>query len=78
MNSAFITSGFPLQDLIIGASIYFPPLFKAIFIGFFFWLIIHRLLREWLYSGHIQNPTLMDLALFSLSVYLSLLLLMVF
>jgi len=58
----------PTQDLIIGASIYFPPLFKGILLGFFIWLVIHRLLRDWIYSGEVWHPTLMDLSLFALSV----------
>lgn len=68
MSSIFTASGLPLQDLVIGASIYFPPLFKAVLLGFFIWLILHRLLRDWMYSGEIWHPTLMDLSLFSLSV----------
>ena len=39
------TSGLALQDLVFGASIYFPPLFKAVLLGFFIWLVIHRQLR---------------------------------
>jgi len=61
-------SGLPVQDLIVGASIYFPPLFKAVMLGFFIWLVLHRLLRGWMYSGEIWHPTLMDLSLFALSV----------
>ncbi|NHW59314.1 DUF1656 domain-containing protein, partial [Escherichia coli] len=30
--------GLPLQDLIFGASVYFPPLFKAVLVGFMIWL----------------------------------------
>lgn len=78
MNSAFISSEFLLQDLILGASVYFPPLFKAVFVGFFFWLALHYVLRDWIYSGDVWNPTLMDLSLFSLSVCCALLLFMVF
>lgn len=68
MSFTFSASGLALQDLIVGASIYFPPLFKPVLLGFFFWLILHRLLRDWMYSGEIWHPTLMDLSLFSLSV----------
>lgn len=32
------------------------------------WLIAHRLLRDWMYSGEIWHPMLMDLSLFALSV----------
>ena len=28
------SEGLPLQDLIFGASVYFPPLFKAVLVGF--------------------------------------------
>ena len=49
-----------------GASIYFPPLFKAVVLGFFIWLIVHRQLRDWMYAGDIWHPLLMDLSLFAL------------
>ncbi|KFC98812.1 hypothetical protein GKAS_03641 [Kluyvera ascorbata ATCC 33433] len=52
----------------VGASIYFPPVFKAVLLGFLFWLIIHRLLRDWMYAGDIWHPLLMDLSLFALMV----------
>ncbi|MCT4703704.1 DUF1656 domain-containing protein [Enterobacteriaceae bacterium H20N1] len=68
MSFTFTASGLPVQDLIVGASIYFPPLFKAVMLGFFIWLVLHRLLRDWMYSGEIWHPTLMDLSLFALSV----------
>ena len=69
------SAGLPLQDLIVGASVYFPPLFKAVMVGFVIWLIAHRLLRDWMYSGEIWHPMLMDLSLFALSVCLALVLL---
>jgi len=68
VSFTFISSVSPVQDLIIGASVYFPPLFKGILLGFFIWLVIHRLLRDWIYSGEVWHPTLMDLSLFALSV----------
>ena len=77
MIFSFITSGLPLQDLVVGASIYFPPLFKAVILDFFIWLILHHLLRDWMYSGDIWHPTLMDLSLFSLSVSAGLVILVV-
>lgn len=67
--------GVPLQDLVVGASIYFPPLFKAVLLGFLFWLVVHRLLRDWMYAGEIWHPLLMDLSFFALSVCLALMLL---
>lgn len=67
--------GLPLQDLVVGASIYFPPLFKAVLLGFFFWLVIHRILRDWMYAGDIWHPLLMDLSFFALSVCLALMIL---
>jgi len=70
-------SGLPLQDLIVGASVYFPPLFKAVMLGFIIWLVTHRLLRDWIYSGEIWHPMLMDLSLFVLAVCLGLVLLIV-
>jgi len=69
--SAYI-SATPLTDLIFGASLYFPPLFKAVLLGFFFWLLLHPLLRDWIYSGEIWHPTLLDLSLFILCVSASL------
>jgi hypothetical protein len=67
-------SGIPLQDLVVGASIYFPPLFKAVLLGLLIWLIAHRQLRDWMYAGDIWHPMLMDLSLFALSVCLALIL----
>lgn len=64
----FIAQGFTPSGLIFGASVYFPPLFKAVLVGFILWLIAHRLLRDWMYSGEIWHPMLMDLSLFALSV----------
>ena len=49
------SEGLPLQDLIFGASVYFPPLFKAVLVGFILWLVAHRLLRDWMYSGRIWH-----------------------
>ncbi|MBW7984372.1 DUF1656 domain-containing protein [Enterobacillus tribolii] len=60
--------GAPLPDLILGASLYFPPIFKAFLLGLVFWLLIHRALRDWIYSGDIWHPTLMDLSLFVICV----------
>lgn len=69
--------GFPLQDLVVGASVYFPPLFKAVLLGFLIWLVAHRLLREWMYAGDVWHPLLMDLSLFALAVCLALMLVVV-
>lgn len=77
MTWSLFASGMPLQDLTAGASVYFPPLFKAVVLGFFIWLALHRALRDWLYSGEIWHPTLMDLSLFALSVSLGLVVLIV-
>ncbi|EKM0530470.1 DUF1656 domain-containing protein [Cronobacter turicensis] len=77
MISRLFTSGFALSDLIAGAAVYFPPLFKAVMLGFFIWLVAHRLLRDWMYAGDIWHPTLMDLSLFVLSVSLGLVILIV-
>ncbi|KAE9750475.1 DUF1656 domain-containing protein [Enterobacteriaceae bacterium TzEc058] len=63
MKFMFNATGLPLQDLMIGASVYFPPVFKAIVAGFILWLVVHRLLRDWIYSGEIWHPLLMDLRL---------------
>ena len=64
------SEGLPLQDLIFGASVYFPPLFKAVLVGFILWLVALRRLREWMYSGVFWHPMLMDLSLFALCVSL--------
>lgn len=68
MFTAFTTTVFPLSDLVFGASLYFPPLFRSVLLGFFFWLLVHPLLRDWIYSGEIWHPTLLDLSLFILCV----------
>ncbi|MFE4109882.1 DUF1656 domain-containing protein [Kosakonia sp. YIM B13611] len=75
LNSSF--PNLPLQDLIFGASVYFPPVFKVVMLGFLFWLIAHRLLRGWIYAGDIWHPILMDLSLFVIALSLALGLLMV-
>lgn len=75
MKSNFYIPGLPLQDLVVGASIYFPPLFKAVLPGFLLWLLIHRILRDWMYAGDIWHPLLMDLSFFALSVCLALMIL---
>jgi hypothetical protein len=72
---SFSSAGLTLQDLIVGASVYLPPLFKAVMLGFLIWLVAHRVLRDWMYSGEIWHPMLMDLSLFALSVSLGLALL---
>ncbi len=71
MKLSLNTSGLPLQDLVFGASVYFPPLFKAVLLGFFIWLFLHRQLRDWMYAGDIWHPLLMDLSLFALAVCLA-------
>nr|WP_024967954.1 DUF1656 domain-containing protein [Pantoea sp. IMH] len=68
MSNRLFSSASPLTDLVFGASVYFPPLFKAVLLGFFLWLLLHRLLRDWMYSGEIWHPTLLDLSLFVLCV----------
>jgi hypothetical protein len=78
VNNAFTAAVSPLTDLVFGASLYFPPLFKAVLAGFFLWLLIHPVLRSWIYSGEIWHPTLLDLSLFILCVSASLWLLMAF
>ncbi|EHM46383.1 hypothetical protein HMPREF0880_03653 [Yokenella regensburgei ATCC 43003] len=74
VKSILNASGLPLQDLVVGASIYFPPIFKAVLLGFLIWLVAHRQLRDWMYAGEIWHPMLMDLSLFALSVCLALVL----
>ncbi|AJQ99336.1 hypothetical protein M988_1858 [Hafnia paralvei ATCC 29927] len=66
------SQGSPLQDLILGASLYFPPIFKAVLLGIVFWLLIHRIFRDTIYSGDIWHPTLMDLSIFVICVSASL------
>lgn len=77
MKFMFNATGLPLQDLMIGASVYFPPLFKAFICGFIFWLVVHRVLRDCMYSGEIWHPLLMDLSLFALCVCLGFVMLIV-
>jgi hypothetical protein len=57
----------PMSDLVVGASLYFPPLFKVLFCSLLGWLVIHRLSRGWLYSGRFWHPLLVDLSLFILT-----------
>lgn len=75
MTFTLNATGLPLQDLVIGASLYFPPFFKAFACGFIIWLVANRLLRDWIYSGEIWHPLLMDLSIFTLCVSLSFVLL---
>ncbi|MFZ4832974.1 DUF1656 domain-containing protein [Rouxiella sp. Mn2063] len=75
MITQILHSGFPLSDLVFGASLYFPPIFKAFLVGLIFWLIIHRLSRDWIYSGNVWHPTLMDLSIFVISIGIAVLLL---
>ena len=58
-------------ELVFGASVYFPPFFKAFAFGFVIWLVVHRLLRGWIYAGDIWHPLLMDLSLFAICVCLA-------
>lgn len=74
VNAQMFHAGFPLPDLVLGASLYFPPMFKAFLLGFVFWLLIHRVMRDWIYSGEVWHPTLMDLSLFVISICAALLL----
>ncbi|VEB08412.1 membrane protein [Klebsiella pneumoniae] len=76
MKLSLNTSGLPLQDLVFGASRLFSlRWFKAVLLGFFIWLFLHRQLRDWMYAGDIWHPLLMDLSLFALAVCLALVLL---
>ncbi|WP_312213421.1 DUF1656 domain-containing protein [Pseudescherichia sp.] len=75
MTLTLNTAGLPLRDLVVGASLYFPPFFSAFACGFVLWLVAHRLLRDWIYSGEIWHPQLMDLSIFTLCVCLSFVLL---
>lgn len=74
VNAQMFHSGFPLPDLVLGASLYFPPMFKAFLLGLVFWLLIHRVLRDWIYSGEVWHPTLIDLSLFVISICAALML----
>ena len=75
MSIHFFQVGLPLSDLIVGASIYFPPMFKALLLDLFIWAGINRVLRGWMYSGEVWHPALMNLSLFILSTFVALLLL---
>ncbi|WP_241623784.1 DUF1656 domain-containing protein [Rosenbergiella epipactidis] len=57
-----------LTDLVVGDMLFFPPIIKSVLLGFFFWLIIHPLIRHKIYSGQVWHPTLLDLSLFFLCV----------
>ncbi|MBL5828308.1 DUF1656 domain-containing protein [Serratia fonticola] len=68
VNTTWLHTASPLPDLVLGASLYFPPLFKAFLLGLVFWLLVHHLLRDWMYSGDIWHPMLMDLSIFVITV----------
>lgn len=53
-----------MSDLVIGSSLYFPPIFKVLFWAILAWLVIHRLSRERIYSGKFWHPLLIDLSIF--------------
>ena len=50
---------------------------KAIALGLFGWLLLHRLLRAQLYGGAIWHPTLCDLALLVICIVLAFALLLI-
>ncbi|HDL6961828.1 TPA: DUF1656 domain-containing protein [Yersinia enterocolitica] len=72
MYVSILSINAPLSDLVLGASIYFPPMFKAVMLGLVLWLLIHHMLRNWIYSGDIWHPILMDLSIFVIAVSVSL------
>ncbi|AJJ12364.1 hypothetical protein CH64_685 [Yersinia rohdei] len=72
MYVSVLSANAPLSDLVFGASIYFPPMFKAVMLGLVLWLLIHHVLRNWIYSGDIWHPILMDLSIFVIAVSVSL------
>ncbi|ELW8185884.1 DUF1656 domain-containing protein [Yersinia enterocolitica] len=72
MYVSILSTSAALSDLVLGASIYFPPIFKAVMLGFVLWLLIHHMLRNWIYSGDIWHPILMDLSIFVIAVSISL------
>ncbi|WP_392435352.1 DUF1656 domain-containing protein [Yersinia sp. HM-2024] len=72
MYVSMLSTSAPLSDLVLGASIYFPPMFKAVMLGLVLWLLIHHMLRNWIYSGDIWHPILMDLSIFVIAVSVSL------
>ncbi|CFQ57044.1 putative inner membrane protein [Yersinia frederiksenii] len=72
MYVSILSPNAPLSDLVLGASIYFPPMFKAVMLGLVLWLLIHHMLRNWIYSGDIWHPILMDLSIFVIAVSVSL------
>ncbi|ADZ42543.1 TPA: DUF1656 domain-containing protein [Yersinia enterocolitica] len=41
-------------------------------LGLVLWLLIHHMLRNWIYSGDIWHPILMDLSIFVIAVSISL------
>lgn len=72
MYVSVLSANAPFSDLVFGASIYFPPMFKAVMLGLVLWLLIHHVLRNWIYSGDIWHPILMDLSIFVIAVSVSL------
>jgi hypothetical protein len=47
-------------------------------LGFLLWLVVHRIIRDWMYAGDIWHPILMDLSLFVIAIGVSLAILMAF
>ncbi|WP_075181700.1 DUF1656 domain-containing protein [Pantoea sp. 1.19] len=68
MTHAFPASPSAFTDLLFGAYLLFPPLFRSVLLGLLFWLLVHPLLRDALSSGAFWHPMLMELSVFVLCV----------
>ena len=62
-----VTHLIPLPDLVLGHRFIFH-LYLKLFTRLVLWLLIHQLLRDWMYSGELWHPMLMDLSIFVLAV----------
>ncbi|MFI0488906.1 MAG: DUF1656 domain-containing protein [Yersinia sp. (in: enterobacteria)] len=51
---------------------YLPQIFKAVMLDLVLWLLIHHVLRNWIYSGEIWYLILMDLSIIVIAVSVSL------
>ncbi|MGL4487696.1 MAG: DUF1656 domain-containing protein [Yersinia sp. (in: enterobacteria)] len=51
---------------------YLPQIVKAVMLDLVLWLLIHHVLRNWIYSGEIWYLILMDLSIIVIAVSVSL------
>ncbi|XBS68495.1 DUF1656 domain-containing protein [Acerihabitans sp. KWT182] len=60
-----------MQDLTLGALIFFPKFIWVIFLGFFTWLLVRLIYRKHIFNGAFWHPNLIDLGVLFLCIYIS-------